>query len=176
MLLIILLFYLFSKSSVEDVRGSIFEIRDEMFLYAYENDLLDTTAHRELRRLMNGAIRFAHRASLTRVAVYSWASDVTEQERRGRSLHSRIVRSIEKLRPEHRDAFAAAHERFAVCLMIHVVRSFPPFTPLYLIACLGFVGISAVGRIDRTWRPRIVNRALMIFPIAALEEEAGQAA
>jgi hypothetical protein len=50
---------------VDDTRNHLFSVRDEMFLYAVDRELLDTAAYQNLRKLMNGLIRYAHKMTLT---------------------------------------------------------------------------------------------------------------
>ena len=59
---------------VDETRSDLFTLRDEMFLYATDNGLLETEAYQQLRSLMNGFIRYAHRLSATRVLLIFIAS------------------------------------------------------------------------------------------------------
>ena len=56
------------------VRAELFALRDEMFLYAVDNKLLDSDAYTRLRNLMNVLIRYAHRLTAARLALMSGAS------------------------------------------------------------------------------------------------------
>jgi hypothetical protein len=56
------------------VRAELFALRDEMFLYAVDNKLLDSEAYQHLRNLMNGLIRYAHRLSAGRLLILSVAT------------------------------------------------------------------------------------------------------
>ncbi len=59
---------------VDETRSDLFALRDELFLYAADNDLLETEAYQHLRSLMNGFIRYKHRLSATRVLMIFVAS------------------------------------------------------------------------------------------------------
>lgn len=65
---------LLHSQSVDDLRSRLFGLRDEMFLYAVDNGLLTKPAYCELRREMNGFIRYAHKISATQVLVLVLAS------------------------------------------------------------------------------------------------------
>jgi hypothetical protein len=65
---------LLHSQCVDETRSDLFYLRDQMFLYAFDNNLLDTDAHRQLRDLMNNFIRYAHRLSATRVMMIYIAS------------------------------------------------------------------------------------------------------
>ena len=60
---------LMHEQSVDETRREIFDLRDELFLYAVDNGLLTTDAYKRLRSLMNGFIRYAHHLSATRVIM-----------------------------------------------------------------------------------------------------------
>lgn len=49
------------------IRDRFFEVRDRMFLYAFDNGLLENPAYKNTRHLMNGLIRFAHHLSFCRL-------------------------------------------------------------------------------------------------------------
>jgi hypothetical protein len=54
---------------VDETRSDLFRLRDKVFLYAIDNNLLETDAYRQLRDLMNDFILYAHRLSATRVVM-----------------------------------------------------------------------------------------------------------
>jgi hypothetical protein len=60
---------LFRAHLVDDFRDQLFTLRDELFLYACDEGLLGSAPHANLRLLLNGMIRYAHRASLARLIV-----------------------------------------------------------------------------------------------------------
>ncbi|MBI4869265.1 MAG: hypothetical protein HY816_20180 [Candidatus Wallbacteria bacterium] len=51
--------FVFRPTQIAEFRQGIFFLRDDLFAYAVEHDLLDTPAHRHLRWLLNGLLRMA---------------------------------------------------------------------------------------------------------------------
>lgn len=73
---------LLHSQSVDKVRSDLFALRDEMFLYAVDHSLLDEDAYKNLRGLMNGFIRYAHRLTATHVILMTAASHLLHRERK----------------------------------------------------------------------------------------------
>ena len=53
------------ESAIDEFRENMFSLREEMFLYAAREGLLNDPAYTKLRDIMNGFIRFGHRLSLS---------------------------------------------------------------------------------------------------------------
>ena len=51
-------------SAIDEFRENMFSLREEMFVYAAREGLLNDPAYTKLREIMNGFIRFGHRLSL----------------------------------------------------------------------------------------------------------------
>jgi hypothetical protein len=69
-LCLLLVFYtLWRDYWVDEVRDDLFALRDDMFVFAFENKLLDDPSYRLLRDLMNSVIRYSHEISAGRFAM-----------------------------------------------------------------------------------------------------------
>ena len=65
---------LLHSQSVDDLRSRLFSLRDEMFLYAVDNGILANPAYFELRKEMNGLIRYAHKLTITQLLILTMTS------------------------------------------------------------------------------------------------------
>jgi|SRR5208337_710382 len=106
---------------VDEVRSDLFGLRDETFIYAADNGLLNTQAYKLLRKLMNSFIRYAHRLTITRVVLLSLGSKLVPPD----SSSSFLIEwqpALDELAPSHREqmrAFYRRHEEIIVINLIH---------------------------------------------------------
>jgi len=64
-----LLFVCWRPYRVDAFRQSLFNLRHELFMYAAQGEItFDDKAYRELRRRINGMLRFAHRVNFLRLS------------------------------------------------------------------------------------------------------------
>lgn len=74
-LALLLVFYVLWRDFwIDEVRNEIFELRDNMFVYAFENDLIEHPAYRLSRELMNSVLRYSHEISGARFLMLAIAS------------------------------------------------------------------------------------------------------
>ena len=77
---------LLHSQSVDQLRSLLFSLRDEMFSYAVDNNLLANQAYRDLRAEMNGFIRYAHKINATQMLLLDVASRFHSIDRTSRAL------------------------------------------------------------------------------------------
>ena len=78
---------LLHQQSVDSVRSELFALRDEMFLYAVDHQLLENEAYRDLRAQMNGFIRYAHEFTAMRVVGHLIVCDLFKVPTKSRWPH-----------------------------------------------------------------------------------------
>lgn len=67
------LFHLYNQYRVDRMRQELFALRDALFDRAARGELsFDSPAYMATRTMLNGMIRFAHKASVTRVLLTVW--------------------------------------------------------------------------------------------------------
>jgi hypothetical protein len=82
-LALLLLMRFFRDYRLDKVRDDMFTLRDQLFDYAAENELLQHPGYRQLREIMNAMIRFAHKISVSRLLLSMFLDRfVPETERR----------------------------------------------------------------------------------------------
>jgi hypothetical protein len=172
--LLLILINLMHDAAIDDLRDRLFAIRDRMFLYAYDHDLLDRPAHRELRSLMNGAIRFAHQASVVRVLSFALASRIAGRTETQNRRHAKLIAAIHSLPSAHRDYFSAAHEEFIEVMALHIIRNFTPLWPVYIVTKVAYKALDLADRLDGL-RNSLRAKLIALLPIEAIEDEAARA-
>jgi hypothetical protein len=60
---------LFRAYQLDNFREQIFALREEVFLYALDQELLESPAYRDFRALLNGTLRYAHKVTFAHMAV-----------------------------------------------------------------------------------------------------------
>ena len=129
--LTISVFYLRADYEVDFTRQQLFEIRDELFDYALDGGVaFANPAYTQLRDLINGLIRFAHRLTVWRLlatfALYSlW----------GLKAPSHFAQSLEQNicsigSPEVRRSLKAIHQKAIAIVIRQLLRSSIVFWPL----------------------------------------------
>jgi hypothetical protein len=63
------LILLFRNYRADRLREDLFSLRDQLFDFAVREGLLAHPGHRQLRNVMNGMIRFAHKLSFSRLVL-----------------------------------------------------------------------------------------------------------
>ena len=111
---------LLHHQSVDEVRSDLFALRDEMFLYAADHGLLDADAYRNLRGIMNGFIRYAHRLTATRVIVMTVASNLLHRENKSFSAEWNVL--VNKLPIESRAKMRSFCQKNEMILAAYLVR------------------------------------------------------
>lgn len=99
----------------DEVRNDLFALRDEMFLYAYRNNLTANIAHRELRALMNSVIRYAHEISLPRF-IFLVMAHAKFKRQISPDPYRAWREAVEQLPDEHRATFLQFHTRLSLLI------------------------------------------------------------
>ena len=61
--------YLFRSYQLDAFREQVFALREEVFLYAIDHRLIDSQAYRGFRALLNGTLRYAHKATFPHMVL-----------------------------------------------------------------------------------------------------------
>jgi hypothetical protein len=106
---------------VDETRSDLFDLRDEMFLYASDNNISETDAYRSLRELMNGFIRYAHRLTLTRVFLIVIVSSIVAPNF-PKSFRSAWEPSLDMLNSAYREQMRGFYKRNMILVTTHLVH------------------------------------------------------
>jgi hypothetical protein len=112
---------LLHTQTVDTTRADLFELRDEMFLYATDNGLLETEAYRHLRDLMNSFIRYAHRLTATRMLLINIAVLVVPLPQ-SLSFRTMWTPCLDMLDEDRRKTMILFHNRLKTILARHIVH------------------------------------------------------
>jgi hypothetical protein len=151
---------------VDETRSDLFNLRDRMFLYAVDNNLLDTDAYRQLRYLMNDFIRYAHRLSAMRVLmIYIASMKIRPPTSKFSSTWNRSLLALSNHDREEMQSFLQKHKLIIVTHIIH--RSLLLRSIVYLCAI-------AMKLTHKGWR--MSEDVVMDYaPWKAMEAEAASA-
>jgi hypothetical protein len=149
---------------VDDLRNDLFRLRSEIFLYANDHALLDSVAHRELRRRVNSFIRYAHRVSFARTVLTIVAAKLMDDNGEYTKV-TPFESYLEGLSSEQRQRFVEWHDCTIQIVFIHVIRtSMTLRMAAFVSRILHWVYGEGHVRV-----PRSVSRR---FPADQLEQEA----
>jgi hypothetical protein len=143
------IFYLmtsiYPKCLVDRYRQHLFEVRDDLFIYAAKGNIgFDHRAYANLRMMLNGAIRFADRFSFTYVAsmfvlLRSIQFDDTESDKFSEDLRS----SIAELPEEVQAYLQNVRKKLKTATAFLLIFKSPIALPLLLL----MIPLVVVGRI-----------------------------
>jgi hypothetical protein len=125
----------YPKCLVDRYRQYLFEVRDDLFIYAAKGQIgFDHRAYKDLRMMLNGSIRFADRigfiyvsSMLVRLKVIKF--DDIESEKFSRDLR----KSIEELPPEVQSYLQDVRKKLKVATTFLMVFRSPVAIALFLI-------------------------------------------
>ena len=106
---------------VDEVRDRLFVLRDEMFLYAYDNELMGSPAYGYMRNLMNSVIRYAHEISFGRLIAL-----VVAHKFLGKPPTDNLEKTwkaIDSLPVEHRDVMRRYQMRMALLIGRQLIKT-----------------------------------------------------
>lgn len=118
----ILLYLLYRDKWVDQVRDELFEVRDELFLYAIDNNLEDSAAHRELRDHINRLIRYSHEISLFRYLTLLVARMIFGKMEPSKNFQV-WKEAVDSLPAEHNKKLSEINMHVNAILAVHFVRS-----------------------------------------------------
>ncbi|MBV9827838.1 MAG: hypothetical protein JO001_19580 [Alphaproteobacteria bacterium] len=158
---------------IDNFRNQLFALRDEMFLYAWDEGLLDSRAYLNLRVLMNGMIRYAHRTSISRLMILDAARRLFKIPLKMPDAFAQWVTAISNLPSDQAQKFQEYHNNALRIAMRHMVNRSP----------ILWIGIVVLGIHFGIWRSAItaIDRAANVLrnkmlPSDLFESEAYKAA
>jgi hypothetical protein len=117
---------LYSGYRADNLRDKLFTLRDEMFLYSLDHDLVGTPAHENLRRMMNSLIRYAHRVSLARLMFLDFSRRVLKMTRKPPQIYVEWVEAVAALPAEQAERMQRFHAEAMLLIMKHMISGSPP--------------------------------------------------
>lgn len=133
----VLWFECFQKYRINSFRQTLFELREELFEYAAEGHIaFDNPAYLEMRYVINGLIRFAHRITSFRVLIYLVSQKVSPHPQYGKATKNwkAVLDSIES--PEAKERIQLFHKRLLLFVSKHLVATSPTaWLAIMLFAC-----------------------------------------
>jgi len=142
---LIVLWALYSDYRNDALRDRLFALRDEMFLYGHEQDILSLRAYKDLRLLMNSMIRYAHQVSLTRLLLLAMAWSSSGMGGKPVRIYEEWKAAVNELPEPQQNAIHQYHIRAQALYMEHMIRGCPIFWPI-----LAFFAIRrAIFRVTR---------------------------
>lgn len=156
----ILLTWAFRNYRVDRFRQGIFEVRDDLFLYAAEGHItFDHPAYTTLRTLCNGYLRSAHRLSLTSLFLL-WVSlhdDHRAALEAQESFQEKWERALAGLRPEVVEQMRMCHARIDFYVSRQLIFGSPFMMALVFPIVLAYVFKEATVRIWRRFGDRVID-------------------
>lgn len=166
---------LFRSAQLDRFREEVFSLREDIFLYAFDQNLLDNPAHREFRALLNGTLRFAHKATFEHMIclrltkrIFKASAQKEENPMKAWAL------AVHALSPEQMETFHRYNRQFVGLLVKRIAFSSLLFWPYAL--WLG-VRIVATKPITLSRQPKSAFKKLekavqKHLPLNLLEAEA----
>jgi hypothetical protein len=153
-------FYLIKEYRVSNFRESLFSLRDELFQFAADGHLtFDDPAYVELRSLINGMLRFAHRVTFLSLitSVRSLSADDPDQ-----NPYLRWKDAVDHLAPDTKARVESIHNRLWSAFMRQLVKGSVFLIATSLLLTTGFFIRSQVRRFFLAkYEPELSPRAAM---------------
>jgi hypothetical protein len=112
-------YFLLKEQRIDQFREELFAIRDELFDMAANGELkFQQSAYTEFRVLLNGMLRFAHRANLVGLNIAVLRSHLRKGAPEG---FTRWEKSLQELPTPTRSKLLRLHQRMAHVYMLHLV-------------------------------------------------------
>jgi hypothetical protein len=124
--LLLVLGCLYAGYRADNLRDQLFTVRDEMFLYALKQGILETPAHENLRLLMNSLIRYAHRVSLARLLLLELSRRVFKLKPSVPKLYVEWAKAVAALPDDQAERMREFHEKAMLLIMKHMISGSPP--------------------------------------------------
>ena len=154
-LLLFLIVPLWNQYRIEKLRQDLFVVRDRLFMEAANGHIhFDSHSYRVTRTIINGLIRFGHKASLTRIILIMLMVPVGEKSITGAAIKQAFDASPDADRRVCKHHILEANQMVAR----HLARSpylmliLSPIVLLALLARTGSVSKRAVMRLKRQFR------------------------
>jgi hypothetical protein len=112
-------YFLLKEQRIDGYREELFAIRDELFDMAANGELkFQHSAYTEFRMLLNGMLRFGHRANLVGLIIAVLRSHLREGAPDG---ITKWEKSLQELPKPTRSKLLKLHQRMAHVYMLHLV-------------------------------------------------------
>lgn len=146
-------FFLERPLQVDSFRQRLFEIRGDLFTAARNEQFVDRHAHQLTRTMLNGAIRFAHELSLSRILTVYFTERwlVKGRMEDSRQYYAALGQSIKELSPSAQKHVTGAIGAFHMALLQHVIRTSVILAPLYYLLFTMIKQMSIVMRLLRSF-------------------------
>jgi hypothetical protein len=162
-LLWLLWFFGWRLYRVDRVRHELFELRNELFLYAADNGIsFKDGAYIILRRRIEAVIRFAHKLNVTRLFIFGNSKAQPEIEELWQA-------SLNNLSKTNREKLTSIHNRVYIILLVHMIKG---CLPLMLIAILSFPVVAMYSYLKSRSRLETELKAAKTIGIEKIEEQA----
>jgi hypothetical protein len=109
----------------DNLRDQLFTLRDEMFLYAFDQGIDDTAAYENLRLLLNGLIRYAHRVSLGRLLLLDLSRRVFKLQPSAPPAYAEWVQAVAALPADEAQHMRDFHDKAMLLIMKHMIAGSP---------------------------------------------------
>jgi hypothetical protein len=121
-------YFLLKEQRIDKYREELFAIRDELFDMAANGELkFQHRSYTEFRLLLNGMLRFAHRANLVGLTIAVLRSHLRKGAPEG---FTRWENSLQELPTPTRCKLLKLHQRMANVFMLHLVTGSPTLSVL----------------------------------------------
>jgi hypothetical protein len=170
-------FYFAKEQRVDAFREELFSIRRDLFLMAAAGEVsFASKSYIELRYLINGMLRFAHRISLPTSLVAARLAEINPDKT---NIYDKWKRSLEGLPEGVRDKLDSIHSRMFRAYMNHLVRGSVVLSVMIAVFIVS-AAIKEVGASLFTTKRKVpfdlvdiaVNNIANSFHAQALEERA----
>jgi hypothetical protein len=170
-------FYFAKEQRVDAFREELFSIRRDLFLMAAAGEVsFASKSYIELRYLINGMLRFAHRISLPTSLVAARLAEINPDKT---NIYDKWKRSLEGLPEGVRDKLDSIHSRMFRAYMNHLVRGSVVLSVMIAVFIVS-AAIKEVGASLFTTKRKVqfdlvdiaVNNIANSFHAQALEEQA----
>jgi hypothetical protein len=114
--------FMFRSYQIDKFREKIFSLREEIFLYAFDEGLVDDCAHRNLRNLLNSLLRYAHKVNFSHMIALLIAKRVLKL-----SFHSEVApmaaweAAVAKLTTDQQEKFNYFNKKAMNLVIKHII-------------------------------------------------------
>jgi hypothetical protein len=161
-LIALVLYSMWKDLWVDEVRNSVFAVRDDLFSYACVHGLLDHPAHVKLRALMNSMLRYAHDISFAKALSLALTAALWKMPHPDGI--AALTKAIDTLPANHRSKFQEFHNQMILYVGMKVIKD-----SLVLRALVFMLGLYfRLTQGDNSRNKQIVQ----LIPVEALERDA----
>ena len=115
-----ILYVLFRDYKVDKLRDEIFSLRDNLFDFGRENDLLSHAGYQRLRLIMNSMLRFSHKLTFVRFVMVGLLLRGTKLEP---NPYAEWMKSLNSLQPDKAQRLKEFHSEMWLLVVCHVYET-----------------------------------------------------